>query len=86
MKKILLLFVLFLIISSCTASYKIKIIQYDGTGYSLYLPMRKVGFDKWYDDNIVYYSEDMARFKIKKWKSGEYYSDPWKTPKYIKIN
>jgi hypothetical protein len=48
--------------------------------------MRKVGFDKWYDDNIVYYSEDMARFKIKKWKSGEYYSDPWKTPKYIKIN
>ena len=72
-------------LSSCV-SYKIKIIEYDGTGYSLYLPMRKHTFDKWYDDNIVYYSEDLARWKIKKWKSGEYYSDPWKQPKYIKIN
>ena len=75
---------LFTMLSSCI-SYKIKVIEYDGTGYSLYLPMRKHIFDKWYDDNIVYYSEDMARWKIKKWKSGEYYSDPWKQPKYIKI-
>jgi hypothetical protein len=76
---------LFSIISSCT-SYKIKVIEYDGTGYSLYLPMKRYGIDKWYDDNIIYYSEEMAKFKIQKWKSGEYYSDPWKTPKYIKIN
>ena len=47
--------------------------------------MRKYLFDKWYDDNIVYYSEEMAKWKIQKWKSGEYYSDPWKQPKYIKI-
>jgi hypothetical protein len=85
MKKILIILFLFLTISSCT-SYKIRVIQYDGTGYSLYLPMKKHGLDKWYDDNIVYYSEEMARFKIKKWKSEEYHSDPWKKPKYIKIN
>ena len=85
MKKILFIFLLFPIISSCT-SYKIKVIEYDGTGYSLYLPMKRYGIDKWYDDNIIYYSEEMAKFKIQKWKSGEYYSDPWKTPKYIKIN
>ena len=85
MKKILFLFILFLTMTSCT-TYKIKVIEYDGTGYSLYLPMRKTGMDKWYDDNIVYYSEEMARFKIKKWKSGEYHSNPWKEPKYIKIN
>jgi hypothetical protein len=83
MKKISFLFFLFLMVS-CT-SYKIRVIQYDGTGYSLYLPMRKHGLDKWYDDNIVFYSEEMAKFKIKKWKSGEYYSDPWKKPNYIKI-
>jgi hypothetical protein len=83
MKKKLFLFLTFLMVS-CT-SYKIKVIQYDGTGYSLYLPMRKHGLDKWYDDNIVYYSEEMAKFKINKWKSGEYYSNPWKKPNYIKI-
>jgi hypothetical protein len=83
MKKTLFLFFTFLMVS-CT-SYKIRVIQYDGTGYSLYLPMRKHGLDKWYDDNIVYYSEDMAKFKINKWKSGEYYSNPWKKPNYIKI-
>jgi hypothetical protein len=83
MKKTLFLFFIFLMVS-CT-SYKIRVIQYDGTGYSLYLPMRKHGLDKWYDDNIVYYSEDMAKFKINKWKSGEYYSNPWKKPNYIKI-
>jgi hypothetical protein len=48
--------------------------------------MKRYGFDMWYDDNIVYYSEEMAKFKIKKWKSGEYHSNHWKTPKYIKIN
>ncbi len=85
MKKILIVLFLFLILSSCTR-YKIKVIEYDGTGYSLYLPMKRYGIDKWYDDNIIYYSEEMAKFKIQKWKSGEYYSDPWKTPKYIKIN
>lgn len=81
MKKIIFLF---LIMTSCT-SYKIRVIQYDGTGYSLYLPMKKHRLGKWYDDNIVYYSEELAKFKIKKWKSGEYYSDPWKKPNYIKI-
>ena len=81
MKNILLLC---LLLSSCT-SYKIRVIQYDGTGYSLYLPMRKYGADKWYDDNIIYYSEEMARYKIKKWQSGEYYLYPWKKPNYIKI-
>ena len=75
---------LFLTISSCV-SYKIKVIEYDGTGYSLYLPMKRHGVDKWWDDNIVYYSEDMAKFKIKKWQTGEYFLDPWKKPKYIKI-
>jgi hypothetical protein len=85
MKKILIILFLFLTVSSCTI-YKIKVIEYDGTGYSLYLPMKKYGIDKWYDDNIIYYSEEMAKFKIQKWKSGEYHSDPWKTPKYIKIN
>ena len=73
------------ILSSCI-SYKIRVIEYDGTGYSLYLPMRKNGLDKWYDDNIVYYSEEMAKFKIQKWKSGEYHSDLYKKPKYININ
>lgn len=85
MKRILLIAFLFLTLSSCVR-YKIKVVEYDGTGYSLYLPMKKYGIDKWYDDNIIYYSEEMARFKIEKWKSGEYYSDPWKNPKYIKIN
>jgi hypothetical protein len=47
--------------------------------------MKKHRLGKWYDDNIVYYSEELAKFKIKKWKSGEYYSDPWKKPNYIKI-
>jgi hypothetical protein len=47
--------------------------------------MRKYGVDKWYDDNIVYYSEEMAKWKIKKWQSGEYFLYPWKKPKYIKI-
>lgn len=82
MKKMIL--ILSFILSSCT-TYRIRVIEYDGTGYSLYLPMRKYGTAKWYDDNIVYYSEDMAKFKIKKWKSGEYFLDPWKKPKYIKI-
>jgi len=85
MKKILFILFLSTILSSCV-SYKIRVIEYDGTGYSLYLPMKRYGFDMWYDDNIVYYSEEMAKFKIKKWKSGEYHSNPWKTPKYIKIN
>jgi hypothetical protein len=84
MKKILFISFLFLIMTSCT-SYKIRVIEYDGTGYSLYLPMRKHGLDKWYDDNIIYYSEEMAKYKIKKWESGEYYLNPWKKPKYIKI-
>ena len=84
MKKILFILVLCISLSSCV-SYKIRVIEYDGTGYSLYLPMKKYLFDKWYDDNIVYYSEEMAKWKIQKWKSGEYYSDPWKQPKYIKI-
>ena len=84
MKKILFILFLCIALSSCT-SYKIRVIEYDGTGYSLYLPMKKHGVEGWYDDNIVYYSEDMARWKIKKWKNGEYYSDPWKTPKYIKV-
>ena len=84
MKKILFILLSCLLLSSCTI-YKIRIIEYGGTGYSLYLPMRKYGVDKWYDDNIVYYSEEMAKWKIEKWKSGEYYSNPWKQPKYIKI-
>ena len=82
MKKMIL--ILSFILSSCT-TYRIRVIEYDGTGYSLYLPMRKHGLDKWYDDNIVYYSEEMAKYKIKKWESGEYYLNPWKAPKYIKI-
>ena len=85
MKGLLAISFLFLILSSCTR-YKIRIIEYDGTGYSLYLPMKRQGVDRWYDDNVVYYSEEMARFKIKKWKNGEYYSNPWKKPKYIKMN
>jgi hypothetical protein len=60
-------------------------VEYDGTGYSLYLPMKKYGMGKWYDDNVIYYSEEMARFKIEKWKSNEYYLNPFKTSKYIKI-
>ena len=85
MKKLLLIVFLSLTLPSCVR-YKIKVVEYDGTGYSLYLPMKRYGIDKWYDDNVIYYSEEMARFKIEKWKSGEYYSDPWKNPKYIKIN
>ena len=84
MKNLFCMIFLFLSISSCV-SYKIKLIEYDGTGYSLYLPMKRHGLDKWWDDNIVYYSEDMAKYKIKKWQSGEYFLDPWKKPKYIKI-
>ena len=83
MKKILV--ILFLGLSSCV-SYKIKVVEYDGTGYSLYLPMKRYGIDSWYDDNIIYYSEEMAKFKIQKWKNGEYHSNPFKKPKYIKIN
>jgi hypothetical protein len=85
MKKLLSIVFLSLTLSSCVR-YKIKVVEYDSTGYSLYLPMKRYGIDKWYDDNVIYYSEEMARFKIEKWKSGEYYSDPWKNPKYIKIN
>ena len=85
MKKLLFIVFLALTLSSCVR-YKIKVVEYDGTGYSLYLPMKRYGIDKWYNDNVIYYSEEMARFKIEKWKSGEYYSDPWKNPKYIKIN
>jgi hypothetical protein len=84
MKKILFILFLFLMISSCT-TYKIRVVEYDGTGYPLYLPMKKYGVDRWYDDNIIYYSEKMAKWKIEKWKSGEYYLNPWKKPKYIKI-
>jgi hypothetical protein len=84
MKNILFILLSCLLFYSCI-SYKIRVIQYDGTGYSLYLPMKKHGIEKWYDDNIVYYSEEMAKYKIKKWQSGEYYLYPWKKPKYIKI-
>jgi hypothetical protein len=84
MKKILFILFLGTILSSCV-SYKIRVMEYDGTGYSLYLPMKKYGIGKWYDDNIIYYSEEMARFKIEKWKSNEYYLNPFKTSKYIKI-
>ena len=79
-----MIFIFVFILTSCT-TYKIRVIEYDGTGYSLYLPMKKHGVDKWYDDNIVYYSEEMAKFKIDKWKSEEYFLNPWKKPKYIKI-
>ncbi len=41
--------------------------------------------DRWQDDNIIYYSENIAKHKINLWKSGEYYLNPWKKPKYIKI-
>ena len=44
-------------------------IQYDNTGYNLYLPMKKYRVGKWYDGDIIYYSEEMARFKIQKWKN-----------------
>ena len=84
MKKLLFIVFLSLTISSCVR-YKIKVVEYDGTGYSLYLPMKKYGMGKWYDDNVIYYSEEMARFKIEKWKSNEYYLNPFKTSKYIKI-
>jgi hypothetical protein len=47
--------------------------------------MKKYGLGKWYDDNVIYYSEEVARFKIEKWKSNEYYLNPFKTSKYIKI-
>ena len=63
MKKILFILFLFLMISSCTA-YKIRVVQYDGTGYSLYLPMKRYRLDRWRDDNIIYYSEEMAKWKI----------------------
>jgi hypothetical protein len=77
---------LFLLVGliSCTR-YKIRVVEYDGTGYSLYLPMKKYNLGGWYDDNIIYYSEDMAKFKINKWKTNEYFSDPHKKPKYIKV-
>jgi hypothetical protein len=79
------LFILLLIsITSCT-SYRIRVVEYDGTGYSLYIPMKRYGLDTWRDENIIYYSEEMAKYKIDKWKSGEHYLNPWKTPQYIKI-
>jgi hypothetical protein len=79
------LFILLLIsITSCT-SYRIRVVEYDGTGYSLYIPMKRYGLDTWRDENIIYYSEEMAKYKIDKWKSGEHYLNPWKSPQYIKI-
>jgi hypothetical protein len=47
--------------------------------------MRRYGLDTWRDENIIYYSREMAKYKIDKWKSGEHYLNPWKQPKYIKI-
>jgi hypothetical protein len=82
--KYLFILLLFFSIISCT-SYRIRVVQYDGTGYSLYLPMKRYGMDRWQDDNIIYYSENIAKHKINLWKSGEYYLNPWKKPKYIKI-
>ena len=41
--------------------------------------------DRWQDDNIIYYSENMAKHKIDLWKTDKYYLNPWKKPQYIKI-
>ena len=79
-----LITLLLLVVTSCT-SYRIRVVEYDGTGYSLYIPMKRYGLDTWRDENIVYYSKEMAKYKIDKWKSGEYYLNPWKKPQYIKI-
>ena len=79
-----LITLLLLVVTSCT-SYRIRVVEYDGTGYSLYIPMKRYGLDTWRDENIIYYSEEMAKYKIDKWKSGEHYLNPWKTPQYIKI-
>jgi hypothetical protein len=82
MRIIILCCVLF--ITSCTR-YKIRVVQYDGTGYSLYMPMKRYGLDTWRDDNIIYYSEQMAKHKIHLWKTEEYYLNPFKKPEYIKV-
>jgi len=84
MKKIILFLFLFVSMPSCIR-YKIRVIQYDNTGYSLYLPMKKYRVGKWQDGGVIYYSEEMARFKIEKWKSGESFLDPHKKNIYIKI-
>jgi hypothetical protein len=47
--------------------------------------MKKYRVGKWYDGDIIYYSEEMARFKIQKWKNGEFFLDPYKQPTYIRI-
>jgi hypothetical protein len=49
------------------------------------MPMKRYGLDTWRDDNIIYYSEQMAKHKIHLWKTGEYYLDPFKKPEYIKV-
>lgn len=84
MKKIILFLFLFVSMPSCIR-YKIRVIPYDNTGYSLYLPMKKYKVGKWYDGDIIYYSEEMARFKIQKWKNGESFLNPYKQPTYIRI-
>jgi len=84
MKKIILFLFLFVSMPSCIR-YKIRVIQYDNTGYNLYLPMKKYRVGKWYDGDIIYYSEEMARFKIQKWKNGESFLNPYKQPTYIRI-
>ena len=84
MKKIILFLFLFVSIPSCIR-YKIRVIQYDNTGYSLYLPMKKYRVGKWQDGGVIYYSEEMARFKIQQWKNGESFLDPHKQPTYIRI-
>jgi len=84
MKKIILFLFLFVSMPSCIR-YKIRVIQYDNTGYSLYLPMKKYRAGKWYDGDVIYYSEEMARFKIQKWKNGGSFLDPYKQHTYIKI-
>jgi hypothetical protein len=47
--------------------------------------MKKYRVGKWHDGGVIYYSEEMARFKIEKWKSGESFLDPHKQNIYIKI-
>jgi hypothetical protein len=47
--------------------------------------MKRYGIDRWRDDNIIYYSENLAKYKIDKWRSDEHHLNPWKKPKYIKI-
>ena len=84
MKKIILFLFLFVSMPSCIR-YKIRMIQYDNTGYNLYLPMKKYRVGKWYDGDIIYYSEEMARFKIQKWKNAESFLNPYKQPTYIRI-